>query len=120
MDPDVLEWRILGYLAYRRRNASNSYEGHEEHIQPEIARAVGKARSLCSRKLASLIDMGYVESFMLHTPGNRRRRNVYYLTDDGYRLVDGRLKQPVSRVSDRRPTWTWDNDSNTWIAPQDG
>ena len=42
MDPDVLEWRIIGYLAYRRRNASNSYEGHHEHIQPEIARAVGK------------------------------------------------------------------------------
>lgn len=118
-DLDDLEWRIVGYLSPRRRNMSNSFDGHVENTQPAIASAMNKVRSLCSLKLASLMERGYVQTAKLHTANARRRRNVYYLTDDGYRLFEGRLKQSDSRASDRKPTWSWNVDSNTWVVPPD-
>lgn len=85
MDHDQTSWDIIEHL-YARTRRSNNYEGHAEHTQPMIAEAVGRARSLVSRKLLDLISIGLVESINLHTSNSRRRRLVYYLTDEGRRV----------------------------------
>lgn len=86
MDLDETHMKIVRHLSLRRRN-SNAFEGHPEHTQPQVALAVDRARSLCSRKLSELMDAGYVFCEQLHV-GNSRRRNVYYLTHEGFRLIE--------------------------------
>ncbi|MBU2531089.1 MAG: AAA family ATPase [Elusimicrobia bacterium] len=79
---------LLDYPETKEKIGSSEHALFPYHIsQSGIADSVTAARGLISRAMKDLIEKGFAEEKLARVEGEKRRVNIYFLTDEGLKTV---------------------------------
>lgn len=92
---------VLVHL-FQQNKFKEDFTSPKAATQPGISRTLGVQRSYVSYVLSKLIEQGLASERVAHVDGERRKKKVYFLTDEGFQktreLVDGLKKKPVEVI----------------------